>query len=318
MKAFLTRLMIFVLATASSLVALAYLGGIILKYREPFRMPEDKRYVFLGHSHTEYTYDVSLMDSAVNLGSSGEAYLYTYVKVAELIKENPGRRMTLLLEFSNNNLGSNMDNWTWGDVYIQDRFRRFHAFTDMSERKVLYTHNLRRAVLTDLQSTFYNYYNLYKLGDLSNPGLIGGFDHLDWTRVDSLLQHPPPRASREAYIRDMSQVNMTYLKKIIRCCRDNGVEILLIRGPLHKAYPLREVEDIFQDTRKKEFGDVEFLDLQDFPLQDGEFADLEHTNGKGAEKVSRAFGQLLHEGLMARNDKQTLINEKMGAWKAQP
>lgn len=311
MKAFLTRLMIFLTATACSLMALAYLGGVLLKNKGPFRMPEDKRYVFMGHSQTEYAYDASVIDSCINLGAAGEAYLYTYVKVAELIRENPGRRMTLLVTFSNNNLGSNMDDWTWGDVYIQDRYRRFHAFTGLAERKLLYTNNLRRAVLTDLQSPFYNYYDLFMLGDLRKPGLIGGFEALTWNRVDSLVRNPPKQASREAYIKDMSQVNLTYLRKIIQYCREHEVEIYLVRGPLHKAYPLRNVDDIFQEVRKKQFSDVEFLDLQDFPLQDAEFADLEHVNVKGADKLSRTLAQWMRDGLLTAANKQAYIDEKI-------
>ena len=97
MRTFLARLIIFLFATAMSLSVIAYLGGVILKRREPFRLPDDKRYVFFGHSHTQYTYNPEFIDSSINLGSSGEAYLYTYAKVAELIMENPHRPMTLFV-----------------------------------------------------------------------------------------------------------------------------------------------------------------------------------------------------------------------------
>ena len=50
---------------------------------------------------------------------------------------------------------------------------------------------------------------------------------------------------------------------------------------------------IFQKIRKGWFNDIPFLDFNNFPLADNEFADMGHLNYKGAKKFSLWFRRMV-------------------------
>ena len=61
-------------------------------------LPDEKKYVFLGHSHAQAAYNDKLIDSAFNLASSGEAYFYTYVKLNKILEDNSDKKIIFSLD----------------------------------------------------------------------------------------------------------------------------------------------------------------------------------------------------------------------------
>jgi hypothetical protein len=50
--------------------------------------------------------------------------------------------------------------------------------------------------------------------------------------------------------------------------------------------------------RKRHFGDVKFLDFNNFPIKNDEFADFGHLNFKGALKYSTYINQRIITGML--------------------
>src|SRR5690606_33903458 len=104
--------------------------------------------------------------------------------------------------------------------------------------------------------------------------------------------------------------NLRYLDKIIAFCKQNNVEAILIRSPLHKDYNF-DNETVFQNMLKTKYHQLDFLDFSEFPLSDDEFGDILHLNHKGAKKYSLWFDGLLKKELFQKTHKQKFIDKEI-------
>jgi len=62
---------------------------------------------------------------------------------------------------------------------------------------------------------------------------------------------------------------------------------------------------------EQKFKDVDFLDFNNFPLNNEEFGDFEHLNYKGAKRFSLWFNELLEKGLLSMENKSEFIISEM-------
>jgi len=109
----------------------------------------------------------------------------------------------------------------------------------------------------------------------------------------------------------MSKEGLAYLDKTLALCEENDVKVYLIRSPLHSKYPGFKNEEFYQQVLKSRYADLELLDFKDFPLEDLEYADLQHLNYRGAKKFSLFFDDILKKGLLESGNKQDFINKEM-------
>jgi hypothetical protein len=71
-------------------------------------------------------------------------------------------------------------------------------------------------------------------------------------------------------------------------CKAHHVKVIFIRMPEHKLFP-RSIEPDFQAFRKKEFGEIPFVDFIKMDFPDSCFADLDHLNYYGARIFTDSF-----------------------------
>lgn len=74
--------------------------------------------IIIGHSHAEGAYIDSLLPNTVNMAQSGESYFYSYIKLRKLLEANNNIRR-VMIEVTNNNLEKEMDEWTFGEMYVR-------------------------------------------------------------------------------------------------------------------------------------------------------------------------------------------------------
>ena len=104
-----------------------------------------------------------------------------------------------------------------------------------------------------------------------------------------------------------------YLDKITQLCKDNDIQLILIKAPSLYPYWYDEWEQQMEDyAQQNDLMYINFLELieetgLDFSTDtyDGGL----HLNLSGAEKITRYFGQILREeaGLSDRRDEQNLV-----------
>ena len=102
-----------------------------------------------------------------------------------------------------------------------------------------------------------------------------------------------------------------YLDKLTKLCKDNGVELILVKAPTLYPYWYDEWEEQIVDyANKNDLTYINFLELQDeigidwnTDTYDGGL----HLNLAGAEKLSKYFGKILVEDFKVpdrRSDKK--------------
>lgn len=280
--------------------------------RADFKLKSNPKYVLLGHSHPETAFNDSLISNVSNLAQSGESYFYTFQKAKEIFKQNTSIK-TVFVEFTNNQVNKEMDDWIWEEKYISNRYPIYSSFMSKEDTKLL------------LENNYTGFYNAFSISsknkflrilknDFDYTKEIGGYQYLVRNKTDSLLINYDDRFNYRNYVNDkhnISELNLKYLSKIIELSHKYKIRIVLIRSPQHERYTGYYNEKVYQEILKSNFKNVEYLDLSKFSVRNDEFGDLEHLNYKGARKFSIWFDSLLKSGLIDKAINQKGINKKI-------
>ncbi len=251
------------------------------------RLDANTKYVILGHSHPECAFNDSLIDNTQNLGQSGEAYLYTYLKAKKVLEQNPGLNK-VFLTFTNNQLKSSMDEWISGDMNVGNRFSKYSSQFSFEELAILFSNN-PEACLKAIPSSVRR--NLsYKLSSNNHLYVYGGYKSLSQELTREYIDSVRTRIDKSF---QPSELNVYYLLKLVMLIKEMGKEIYLIRPPFYPDYLETQEISFYNDFLIKELSGVPYLDFSEFDLSLDEMADLEHLNRKGAERFSNWFNRFI-------------------------
>jgi hypothetical protein len=256
-----------------------------------------------------------LIDNCSNFSQSGESYFYNYFKIRQILKSN-NQIEAVFIEYTNNLIGKEMDEWIWGEKYISNRYPKYAPFMDNKDLMVLISHNFKEIFNTqkllfkkNLSRIIESKYNFVKGKEL------GGYRYLKRDKTDSLVAVAAKRSIGNIIDQpnvEISEINLSYLEKIVQECKSHNVKVFLVRSPLHKLYQGLSNRKKFREIRTTRFATVEFLDFKNYPLLDAEFGDFEHLNYRGAKKFSIFFNELIESGLLQQENKQKFIKEQIG------
>ena len=107
-----------------------------------------------------------------------------------------------------------------------------------------------------------------------------------------------------------------YVEKMIDLCRDRGLSLEIVLSPGRSDYcglVLKNTPDPFSELRacigQQPGADVNVLDLfQAGPFEKNDFADSDHLNPKGAQKLTRLLGEACHFHLQSTSEKKDVPN----------
>ena len=305
MKKFLIKSILFLNVSLIAVVLTFYLVITNIQKKGSFRLPEDTKYVFMGHSHTECTFNNSIIDNSVNLSLSGESYFYLYTKIKKVLVEN-SQIKAVFIEFSNSQITEIMNTWIWDDLHLSERLPIYLPFLNREDIALLYKNNPKGFISASSKAFRVNLFKVIRSDyDLSDE--IGQYQRLDGSKVDSLIQAMNSKETIENYTIDYSIENINYLRKIIEYLGSRNIDFYLIRSPQHKYYTDLKNESAFLKLKDSLFKNVEFLDFNEFPIADKEFRDFGHLNYLGAKKFSYWFDDLLKKGLLSNNNKKEFV-----------
>ncbi|SDF74564.1 hypothetical protein ACRQ5D_29155 [Mucilaginibacter sp. P25] len=296
MHRFLIKTISFVLVSCLLILAIALIPGYMVNKFSKFRVKKDNTIALFGHSHSECAYNDTLIPKLTNLSHSAESYFYTFQKVKKYLSQNP-QITTVLIEFSNNQIDTKMDDWTWGYTYMSNMFPQYASFMSPADFELLAKHNSKyfmncvgiAARTNFIKALSFNY---------DYTGKTGGYFKIEGSRL--LPSNNPAgknikTASNKSVI---STTNIQYLRKIIDYCNGMHKSVFLIRSPQHPLYEYRNNEAEFSLIRERYFNDIKFLDFNNFPLKNDDFADFGHLNFKGALKFSAYINQRIINGML--------------------
>lgn len=280
--------------------------SLYIKMKSDFVIDKKVENIILGHSHAEFAYNDSLITNVRNFANSAEPYFYTYIKLKQLVKNNPEIER-VFLEFSNNSLVSWMDEWVWDSRYVKHRFDFYGPFLEPKQFWTLFKNNPGTTIENFIESIIENLWRILR-GETEYVDYIGQYSPLEFT-----MQLKPE--DREILEQETSQkisgVNKVYLDKIIELCAENDIELLFIRTPQHPYCHELSNELLFQKFYAENYSSIEFLDFHLFPLENHEYADPEHLNYRGANKLSNWLNELIKGGLFEVSDQSAFVREKI-------
>jgi len=309
MKKFILNTILFIAVSVSSIALLISVTNHCIQLNAKFKVPDSISKVIIGHSHSGCAFNDSIIRDLKNLSTSGESYFYSYYKVVELLKQNK-QINTVFVEFSNNQVSKRMNAWIWEEPYLSTSYLTYAPFMDMESKILLARKNpFDFFNCITLQSS--KNLKIVNTKDYDYAEKIGGYINLKKNKIDSLLSYSDLKVDEESEQNGISEVNIIYLKKIIATCNKEKVKIFLIRSPFHDSHPSFKNEKVFQKILRSEFSETEFLDFKNFPLNNSEYADLEHLNYSGAKIFSAFFDKALSNGLLNMKHKQDYLNEVM-------
>jgi hypothetical protein len=294
MKQLLTRFLIY--AAIISLTYWVYLTFMshVLNEDRLYKLDPKKTVLVIGDSHTAFGIIDSNMTHVANLSQSADVYLYNYRKMQKLLPLNP-QIHTVMIGFGGHDV----------QQFMAKVFLKRHEFTKAKVQN--YYHLLSAADMSYLlfQSPTQVIKGVVGLPKLKTPYLLkimrgrrmnleddikfGGFSFRDDTL--DLKKNFADVAKLEKDKEDLLSMwpwQIDYLHKLVDLCKAHHVKVIFIRMPEHKLFP-RSIEPDFQAFRKKEFGEIPFVDFIKMDFPDSCFADLDHLNYYGARIFTDSF-----------------------------
>lgn len=305
MKKFLKYSLIIAILLTGIISIIVMTTNYITAKNAIFQIETKPKYVIIGHSHPECAYNDAVIPHLKNLSKSGESYFYNFAKTKKIIEQNNSLEV-VFIEFTNNNLSIEMDDWIWGDKYISYHFPIYEPFINSSDKLLLFQNNPSGYLNAISNSIKHKFKNILK-NDFDYVKNLGGYKKLIVEKVDSILIHSDS-LSQTAETR-FSNVNLKYLSMLIDYCKEKNKKVILIRTPQHLQYSGLRNEKQYQEILNMRYSNIEYLDFSKFPIKKHEFADLEHLNHKGATIFSKWFAKLLEEGLINKKNKREFVDE---------
>jgi len=315
MKRFITSVIIFVTVICTAVLFLFFIQNRLVQHMADFAFPQHVTMVVVGHSIPECAYNDGEIENFKNFSSSGESYFYSFSKIRHVLVNNP-QIETIFIEYTNNQLDEAMNQWIWGDRYMNHKFPRFAPFLLFKDHLLLVRKNISAYISAMAVSLKHNAKTILK-NETNFIQIMGGYKDLYRknsvdTATITIAQLPKFLEEKDTKV---SQYNLSYLRKSIDLCQQHGVNVVLIRSPLHPHYQRLKNHKKFSDVLSTYFSDVDLLDFHAFPLGKDEFADMQHLNHFGATKFSKWFNNMLTDGLLEKSDKQGFIDMKIAAYR---
>lgn len=279
MKKFITKIFIFLAITIASLILVTLINRIIIIYFNPFDIDEKRNILILGDSHTKFAFNDKILKQTYNISNNADSYFYSYVKLKEIIKDNP-HIDTVLISFSTHNIQKSIENkWLLNDNHLESRLKYYFPLLDFED--IFFIINKKPV------KVFIGAFSQIHLPiSLTYKGIevFGGYKNLQHNILAEELEKVKTRTEEESNSLKQANIEKKYLRNIIDYCKDNSVEPILVNTPLHKS--IKQEQNKLYQFYNKYFDDVLFYDFNEIEMKDEFFGDLVHLNPQGATYFS--------------------------------
>jgi len=273
-----------------------------------YQIDKNKEFIMLGHSHPECAYNDTLIDNFLNLSNSGESYFYTFLKLKKIIPANKHLKI-IFIEFTNNVLDKEMDEWTWGDKYINFRLPKYTSSMTLSDYQLLLFKNWRATLNAEPPTLkLYADFLLSKSNEIIKKNDWGSYVPLERDYLAHDLKRIKEKKDSVLNLqKEESKINIEYLKKCVAICESNNTKLFFVRSPLHTQY-VSNNEERLQTIYRENFQKIPWIDLINFTQDDSHFSDLEHLNYKGSVNYSKFFDNFIKRELRNFDDNTEKLN----------
>lgn len=293
MRFFLKRVFLFLSIFVSFFLLNVLVQKNFLYDKFFFKIPKDKVNLIVGHSHVVYGYNTEYISNSVNVGLSGESYFYNYFKTKKILESNPHIKK-VFVEYTNNQIGIGMNDWIWGDKYLQKHLKMYFFLMDKESLNLIYTKNRQGFFTACSKGLFDNLHNVFKSRNILD-GSIGGYLKSNENNFNKFSESNKKLSKKSNAKYSVSYSNLYYLEKIVKLCKKKNVKCYFVRTPMHKSLLIKNSELVYKKIRLSKFQAIPFLDFKDFYLPNSCFLDKEHLNTKGAKIYSKFFNDTIQK-----------------------
>lgn len=282
MRQFLVNLVkffiVFSIAMTLLLLCTLYICSFI-----SFKIPHEKNIIVIGDSHTECAINDNIFSRSINISQSGDAYLYSYLKLREFLRINPHVNK-VILSFHRGSIDKSRDNWITGEKYIKAKVPKYISLFNkeeyffMMKEKAFYSAAIKFPIYSIKVILKY----ITKKEAFFSDLYIGGFLSLD---RDKLNKDVELEENTETDKNEYSLYELNNLHKIVELCKQYNVELIFFNSPIYASekYGKKESLSYYYNLY---FPSIKYLDFSDFNLPLYGYGDITHLNYKGAEIFS--------------------------------
>ncbi|MGO1752601.1 MAG: hypothetical protein ACTHYV_08915 [Psychroflexus sp.] len=313
MKRFIKSILYFIPILGIAVVALICITTFIDYKNADFSFKSHPKYIITGHSQPESAYNDTIISDFKNISFTAESYFYNFIKIKKVLEDNNSIEV-VFIEFTNNQINKEKDQWIWGKDYMLRGFEKYASFMSFDEKLMLIKKNPVNFInalslsennkITRILSHNHNY-----------EKALGGFRYLKRYELDSLIKVTPDVKYLSTEEIEVSEKNLSYLDDMIEFCQAKNKRVIFVRSPIHEKYPELKNDEKFLEILNTRYASIEFLDFLEFPLSTSERGDFHHINHKGAKVYSEWFANLLKDGLLDKENKQEFINNRIKRFK---
>lgn len=255
-------LLITILLIISSLFFVRYFTTKSISWK----LPKDKKTLFMGASHIEKGINPKYYPSSVNLAAGSERYMFTYIKLKKLLEQN-NQLDTLFLQFAPTDIQVNTDSKYFSPNEMSRYLPLYSPLFSLEQWKI-YSNNKITALTLLTQKI------LKKIP--TNINKFGGYKPSFGVFIEKDKEYKMPVWSESGH-----DINYKYLNKIINLCVQRNIKVIFIYMPMYNKSSFYNT-DYFYNIYKNKFSDIEFLDYSEWKCPNDYRNDEHHLNNIGA------------------------------------
>lgn len=284
-KTIITFLIPIFLIVLFSVLLLRGLSIVVINNSKQYNFKEDIGILFLGDSHITNSVADSLIPNSLNLSKMSEPYYFTLQKLKFISKKHKIGKV--VLGYSYHNIAPYYDEFINGNLSSVMPHKLFFCLEFKEQLQVLYWNKKKLLfILKKILITFYyQYYNFES--KKTEYGFSDGFYNkfynstANFNSIKKRINFQYYSHSKDA---QWSGLNILYLNKLIRFCKSNNIELILLNTPLHPEY-LKNVPARFKFYLKKTAreNNLKLINLENFNLPSMSYTkDGDHLSYSGA------------------------------------
>lgn len=281
MKKFLYKVTFFILLLVAISLVMTLLNKMFLLTTDSRKLDPSKNILVLGDSHSKYAVNDSIFFKSANFSQDADSYFYSYYKLKYFLEANP-QIDSVLVSFSRHNLHKSIEKrWLLSPEHLATRIDLYLPLLEWPDFWFL----VRRMPGQTLSGFFTQIKSPFILASKGNE-VFGGFDILKQNSLKEELKAFRRGEFGEEYRSfKVSDLESSYLERIIGYCESKNVKLILLGTPIHKSLHgyCRELSDY----RETHYSNVPFLDFRTLDMKDDCFSDLVHLSPKGSVYFSK-------------------------------
>ncbi len=188
----------------------------------------------IGDSHTELAVNDSLLPNTLNISTPAEGYIFTYLKLKNILSQNSHIR-NIILGASYHNFSSYYDKY----IFEEEPYYLISQYLSLMNYKEILGFIRKSSSVKNLAAIFRNSFkNIIEYKKDYYP-YIGGFhviDNTDLLTSERIIKRIDSQYYLNNRLMPPSAINKSYFNKILDLCNEKGVCLILLNTPLYSEY----------------------------------------------------------------------------------